>query len=96
MITHVVMFRLVDRTPESVGRAADVLRGLAGKVPTLRGLEVGADVLHGDRSWDIALVAGFDSLTDLEAYRVHPDHQAVARYMSSVSESVATVDFEAS
>ena len=96
MITHVVMFRLIDRTPESVGRAADVLRGLAGKVPTLRSLEVGVDLLRSDRSWDIALVAGFDSLSDLEAYRVHPEHQTVVRYMNSVRESVASVDFEAS
>ena len=94
MITHIVMFRLVDRTPESVGRAADVLRGLAGKIPELRSLEVGVDVLRSDRSWDIALIAWFGSLADLEAYRVHPDHQAVLRYMNSVRESVASVDFE--
>jgi len=96
MITHVVMFRLIDRTPESVGRAADVLRGLSGKVPTLRSLEVGTDVVRNDRSWDIVLIAAFDSLEDLEAYRVHPDHQAVVRYMNSVRDSVASVDYEAS
>jgi hypothetical protein len=94
LVKHIVMFRLIDRTPESVGRAAAVLRGLAGKVPTLRRLEVGADVLRSDRSWDIALVAAFDSLADLEAYQVHPEHQTVVRYMNSVRESVASVDFE--
>jgi len=95
MIRHIVLFRLVDRSPESVRRAAEVLRGLAGKVPSLRSLEVGNDVLRSERSWDIALTAGFDSLEDLEAYRVHPDHQAVVKYMNSVRESAASVDYEA-
>jgi hypothetical protein len=94
LIAHIVMFRLIDRSPESVGRAADVLRGLAGKVPALRSLEVGVDVLRSDRSWDIALTAGFESLADLEAYRVHPDHQSVVRYMDSVRDAVASVDYE--
>jgi Stress responsive A/B Barrel Domain len=95
LIRHIVVFRLIDRTPESVGKAADVLRGLIGKVPTLRALEVGVDVLRSERSWDIALTALFDSLDDLEAYRVHPEHQKVVRYMESVRDAVASADYAA-
>jgi hypothetical protein len=93
LIHHIVMFRLLDRTPENVEKVADVLRGLKGKVPTLRSLEIGVDVLHSDRSWDIALTATFDSLEDMEAYRAHPEHQKAVQYLNSTRASIAQVDY---
>lgn len=93
MITHIVMFKLKDRSAESIEKAKGVLAGLKGKVPQLRHLEVGVDVLHSERSYDIALYTKFDSLDDLEAYRVHPDHVEVSKYMSSVRESSVSVDY---
>jgi hypothetical protein len=94
MIRHIVLFRLSDRSAQSIRQAADVLRGLAGKVPQLLSLEVGVDVLRAERSYDIALTATFDSLEDLQAYQVHPEHQVVAKYMNRVRESVAAADYE--
>ena len=94
MITHVVLFRFKDRSPQSIEKARAVLAGLAGKIPQLRHLEVGVDILHLDRSYDLALVTRFDSLMDLEAYQVHPLHQEVVKYISSVRESAVSVDYE--
>jgi hypothetical protein len=94
MITHIVFFKLKDRSPRSVGKARDVLLGMKGKIPQLRHFEVGTDVLHSERSYDIALVTKFDSLEDLQAYQAHPLHVEVANYMTSVREAAPTVDYE--
>ena len=83
MITHIVLFKLKDRSPESVAKARDALASLAGNVPTLRSIEVGTDVVHGPRSYDVAVVAKFDFVEDLEAYRVHPFHVGVGNYVAS-------------
>lgn len=94
MITHIVMFKLKDRSPESVERTAQVLRDMEGKIEELRYLEVGKDVLHTDRSYDIALVTKFDSLEALKAYQVHPVHIKVIEHMTEVREASVAVDYE--
>ncbi|MGB8217452.1 MAG: Dabb family protein [Candidatus Methanoperedens sp.] len=94
MIMHIVFFKLKDRKQPSVEKAKEVLLGLKGRIPQLRHLEVGTDVLHSERSYDIALVTKFDSLEDLEAYQKHPVHVEVAKYMTSVRESAVAVDYE--
>lgn len=94
MIKHIVLFKLKDRSSENVARAAQVLRDMEGKIEVLRSIEVGTDVLHSERSYDIALTTGFDSMDDLQAYQVHPVHQKVIEYMTSVRESSVSVDYD--
>ncbi|WP_373229392.1 Dabb family protein [Cohnella sp.] len=94
MITHIVMFKLKDRTPESIDRTVQVLRNMEGKIDELLHLEVGTDVLHSERSYDIALVTKFESMETLQAYQVHPVHKAVIEHMASVREASVSVDYE--
>ena len=94
MITHIVFFKLKDHSSRSVGKARDVLLGMRGKIPQLRHLEVGVDILHSQRSYDIVLITKFDSLEELQAYQAHPVHVEVAKYMTSVRESAGAVDYE--
>lgn len=94
MIKHIVLFKLKDAAPSSIERTVQVLRGLEGKVEQLRSLEVGTDVIRSERSYDIALIATFDSLDDLEGYQIHPEHKKVIEHMSEVRESQVAVDFE--
>lgn len=95
MVTHIVLFKLSDPTPENIATADKLLLGMSAEIPFLRHLEVGIDVLRSPRSYDIALVTKFDSLDDLQAYQVHPHHaDVVAAHMKSVSSSVAVVDYE--
>jgi len=94
MITHVVLFKLKDRSPMSIEKARDILLGLKVKISQLRYLEVGADVLHSERSYDIALITKFDSMEGLQDYQVHPVHVEVAKYIMSAKESAIAVDFE--
>ncbi|RJX38163.1 Dabb family protein [Paenibacillus pinisoli] len=94
MITHIVFFKLKDNSAESVERTAQVLRDMEGKIDELKYIEVGIDVLHSERSYDIALITKFDSMAALEAYQVHPVHKKVIEHMTQVREASASVDFE--
>jgi hypothetical protein len=94
MITHIVLFKLKERTPEGIEKARGILLSMEGKVEQLRHLEVGVDLIHSERSADLALVTKFDSMEDLQAYQVHPYHaNEVAAYMRSVSSAVMTADY---
>jgi hypothetical protein len=94
MITHIVCFKLLDRSPENIEKTRAVLAAMEGNVPMLRYLEVGVDILKTERSYDIALITKFDSLADLDAYQTHPYHVEVAKFIASVRESAVAVDFE--
>ena len=94
MITHIVLFKLLDCTPEKAEAASRVLRGMAGKIPELRHLEVGVNVIHTERSYDLALLARFDSVEDLQAYQVHPLHVEVVKYLQGVRQAAIAVDYE--
>jgi hypothetical protein len=95
MITHIVLFKLKEQTPEGIEKARELLLSMEGKVEQLRYLEVGVDLIHSERSANIALVTKFDSLEDLQAYQVHPYHATeVAAYMRSVCSAVMTADYQ--
>ncbi|MBW7458977.1 Dabb family protein [Paenibacillus sepulcri] len=94
MITHIVFFKLKDRSPESIARTVKVLKDMEGKIDELRSIEVGTDVLHSERSYDIALVTKVDSMEALAAYQVHPVHKKVIEHISEVRESSVSVDYE--
>lgn len=95
MITHIVFFKLAAPTDEALAATKAKLLSMNGKIDILRHLEVGMDVIHSERSYDIALVTKFDSMDDLQAYQVHPYHAGeVLPHMKSVCSSSAAVDYE--
>lgn len=93
MLTHVVLFKFKDRSPGSVAQARARLDTLAGNIPTLLAIEVGEDVLHSGRSYDLALIARFDDLAGLDAYQTHPVHVPVLAYMREAADTIIAVDF---
>jgi hypothetical protein len=94
MITHIVLYKLKDRTPESVERTAQVLRNMKGQIDELLSVEVGIDILHSERSYDIALTTTFASMDAMQAYQVHPYHKTVIEHITSVRDSSVSVDYE--
>lgn len=94
MITHVVLFRLKDRSAENIERTRVELMALKDRIPVLRSFEAGSDVVRSERSYDVALIARFDNLEDLDAYRVHPEHLKVVDFIAEVKESAVAVDYE--
>jgi hypothetical protein len=95
MITHVVFFKLKERTLEAIQATAQVLSNMEGKIPVLKHIEVGKDVLHMERSYDIVLITKFNSLDDLKVYDEHPLHLEVKAHMKQVLDGTSVcVDFE--
>lgn len=93
-LTHVVLMQFQEPAPAVLRQASDLLRGLQGKVPELRNIEVGLDVLHSGRSYDLALITRFDSMADMQRYQDHPEHVAVLQYLRSVLAASVAVDYE--
>ena len=94
MITHIVCFKLKVPLTETAKKNADMLRGLEGKIDVIRSLEVGTDIIHNERSFDIALTATFDSIEDLQVYRQHPEHVKAAEFLKEASVRIISVDYE--
>ncbi len=94
MLTHIVLIKLKDRRPESITATQKKLASLAQGIETLRGLEVGADVVRSSRSYDLALITRFDDIAGYEVYRQHPAHLPVLAHIQEAAESVVAVDFE--
>ncbi len=94
MFTHVVFFKLNDRTPENAEKLRDALLSMASKIPQIKHMEVGVNVIPSERAFDVALFQRFDSLHDLQEYQAHPNHQEVLKYVLAVTASRASVDYE--
>ena len=94
MIKHIVVVKLKERAPDKVQETVAVLRGMEGRIPQLISIEVGADLIHSERSFDIALVTVVASMEDLQAYQVHPAHKEVIAHINEVKELSIAVDYE--
>lgn len=94
MLTHVVLFKLTERTPESAQKLREALLSMTDKIPQIRHMEVGVNVVPSERAFDVVLFQRFDSLHDLQEYQAHPHHQDVLKYILAVTASRASVDYE--
>jgi hypothetical protein len=94
MVTHVVLFQLRDASEASSAATAAVLMEMDGKIPCLESIEVGVDVVHSERSYDLALITRFKDWSGLETYRVHPVHAQVLTHLQRVVAKSVVVDFE--
>ncbi len=95
MLTHIVIWKYrADVEPEVREEHVRLLSNLKDKISQIQSLSVGSDVLRLPRSYDTGLVVIFQDRAALEAYTVHPEHIIVANLGRTISEHVASVDFE--
>lgn len=95
MIKHIVCFKLKNNSPEECEKAKEILLSMQGKVPELRGITVGVDFLHSERSYDLILEVLLNNAAALESYQNDPYHcSVVKKHMHSVRESSVAVDYE--
>ena len=95
MLTHIVCWKYKpETTPDQREDHITRLRALPALIPGIETFEVGADILHLDRSFDTGLVAVFAGREELDAYTVHPDHQEVAAFGKQIAERTVSVDFQ--
>ncbi|HEU4601451.1 MAG TPA: Dabb family protein [Steroidobacteraceae bacterium] len=94
MLRHFVFIKYTQGTSDPhIDEFIRMTRALPASIPNLRDLEVGRDVLHGARSWDVMLAMRFDSLEELREYQVHPAHRALMAFNDPQVAEVGSVDF---
>lgn len=93
VLIHIVCWKYKAETTEAE-RADHIakLSALRDHIPEIRRFEVGADILHLERSFDTGLVAAFDDRAALDVYDAHPEHQKVAAMGRQIAERVVSVD----
>ena len=95
MLTHIVIWQYrADVEQEVREEHVRLLRHLSSLIKEVESLAVGFDVLGLPRSFDTGLVATFRNRAGLEAYTIHPEHIRVAAFGKTISEHVASVDFD--
>ena len=99
MINHVVLFKLKDYCSESekqseISLIEDALLSLSSKIDELKYIEVGVNYDLATKSFDICLITHFESVDQLDAYRIHPEHLKVAELIGQHTVERAAVDFE--
>jgi hypothetical protein len=95
MLTHIVIWKYrADIEQEVREEHVALLTDLAATIPEIVSLSVGFDVLRIPRSYDTGMVAVFRDRGGLEVYTIHPDHIKVAEFGRTISEHIASVDFE--
>lgn len=98
MINHVVLFKLKDFPEDEklkvIVEMKSLLEGLKGKIEELKYMEVGVNYELNAKSYDMVLISHFNSLDDLDKYRVHPEHQKVVARFAETAAERAAVDYE--
>jgi len=92
------MFKLKDFSTENekeqkLDQLYEMLARLKDKVPQIKEYEVGKNMSSSASSFDLVLVAGFESEEDLEVYRRHPEHVKVLDFIGKVKDMLAVVDY---
>ena len=99
MIRHIVMFRFRESAQgkskeENIALAKQKLEALPPIIPQIRSVDVRLNCNDNGTHCDLALIADYENLDDLEIYRVHPAHVAVGAFMKETTELRAGFDFE--
>ncbi len=95
MVRHIVMWKFRDGVDERDRlEMKRRLEALLGVVPTLRKIEVGLDVSGKPAAMDMVLCTEFQTLEDLQAYAVHPEHRKVVEFVKPLVSDRAVVDYE--
>jgi hypothetical protein len=95
MLTHVVIWKYHANVPQATrNEHLARLKSLSTIVPGIESFSVGFDTLRLPRSYDTGLVAVFRDRATLDSYTAEPDHLKVAEFGRSISDVVASVDFE--
>ncbi len=96
MIRHIVLFRFKDKEgkEEKVKKLKSMIDDLKQKIPYVQHIEGGINISERDSAFDVALVSDFRTHDDLEAYRIHPDHQALLAFLKQFEYEVVVTDYE--
>ena len=94
MIVHNLLIKLKDASPENMEAVREILLSMRGQIEGLRDLNVSKDIRRAETSYDLALVARFDTLEDFQTYLPHPAHRAAGEQIKDMLAATASVCYE--
>ena len=98
MINHVVLFKLKDYPADEKKKISaelkSLLEGLKDKIAEVKFIEVGLNYNIETKGYDICLLSHFNSVEDLDKYRIHPEHLKVVNRIGETTVARAAVDYE--
>jgi len=95
MIVHIVMFKFKEENQKAnIAKASEMLNELMGNVPSLKSMEVGSNFADEGRAMDLVITTTFDSIEELQAYAIHPEHLKVVEFIKATTEYSKVVDYE--
>lgn len=94
MLRHYVFIRYTAGTSEEhVAEFCRRMDALRERIPAIRSLETGRDILREARSWDVILIMSFDSTEALRSYQQHPLHVSLMQFNQPHVADVGAIDF---
>jgi len=94
MLQHYVLLRYQKgASDEHIAEFCRKMLALRISIADIEYLEIGRDILHDARSWDLILIMRFASVDALRRYQQHPEHQKVMAFNQPFVADVASVDF---
>ncbi len=99
MIKHIVIWKLkpepgVTGQEVNAKRLKKEIEALRDSISEIKHIEVGINIAASDQAGDLVLYSEFDSLTDLDIYQNHPDHQKVVELVRELTIERRVVDYE--
>ena len=97
MLQHYILIKFKKGTSgEHIGEYCGKMLALRTTISSIEHLEMGRDILHDARSWDLILIMRFASTEALRNYQQHPEHLSVMAFNQLSVADVASMDFEES
>ena len=95
MLQHYILIKFKQGTSdEHIGEFRRRMLALRTTISSIEHLEIGRDILHDARSWDLILIMRFASTEALRSYQQHPEHLRLMTFNQPSVADVASVDFE--
>ena len=93
------MLRLKDydnktRKLENALKLKKAIEDLNVYIDELKFIEVGLNFNEKPSAYDLVLTSTFEAETDLDIYRLHPEHKKLMVFLKTVTSESAVVDYE--
>lgn len=96
MLKHYVMWKFTDgegkTKEENIEIVKNGLEALPEKISHIKKLTFLKNEVPCERNFDALLIVETENEEELEKYKVHPEHVAVASYVAKVTEGRGAVD----
>ena len=95
MLQHYILMKFRKGTSdEHIGEFCRKMLALRTTISSIEHMEIGRDILHDARSWDLILIMRFVSTETLRSYQQHPEHLRLMAFNQPSVADVASVGFE--